>query len=79
MSQCSCRPVQLLFLLRTQVETLPTDKIRIHADSGAILNGIPVRLYDDESAMLADFFVECMEQRHVVAYVNGDEIVRSDS
>lgn len=77
MSPCKCRPVQLLFLLRTQIESIPSDQIRLEFSKSTLVEGIPVRLYDEESLMLADFFVECMEQRQVVAYVCGNEVIRS--
>jgi len=72
-------PLDNLFLMPEQVKEIPTSELRRNCGGDLAFKGIPVTVYYRESDMLADFFVECMEQKRRVAYIDGDTVVRSDT
>lgn len=81
MCRCSISlpPLDLLLLLEGQVGELPSSAIRDNCGHDIAIKGVPVKLYERHADLLADFFVECMEQQMRVAYIKGDSLIRSDT
>jgi hypothetical protein len=72
-------PLDRLFLMPSQVGEIPTYELKRNCGGTLAFKGIPVTVYYREADMLADFFVECMEQKRRVAYIDGDTVVRNDT
>lgn len=74
------RPLACLFLMEDQIHSVPAEVLKLQRyEQSRVLFGVPVKIYDSEAALLADFFSECMSDDRVVGYVNTRrELVRSD-